>query len=83
MEKSKRYCELDIPIFAVTGGMGTGKSTLIRHLRASGRPCLEADQLIKLIYEREETKKWIASLGEHFIKGAGWILPPKTSVLER
>ncbi|MCY4643028.1 MAG: dephospho-CoA kinase [Bacteriovoracales bacterium] len=68
VDKKDRLYKLDIPLWAVTGGMGSGKSTVTAHLKALGHPCLEADGLIKLIYRGEETKRFIASLDPRFIK---------------
>ena len=62
-----RFHRLGIPIFALTGSIGTGKSTVLHYLKDLRHPCLDADQLIKLIYQKEETKKFIADLDPHFI----------------
>lgn len=66
-----RLYQLDIPIFAITGSIGTGKSTVIDYLYKKGHPCLDADRLIKLIYQRPEARTLIAGIDKNFVTGDG------------
>ena len=65
--KQARLYQLDIPICAITGSIGTGKSTVTGHLKQLGHTCLDADELIKLIYQKEESKEFIADLSPNLI----------------
>jgi len=51
---ASRLYECPIPIIAITGGIGTGKSTVMNILSKMGHHCLSADQLIKNIYQKDE-----------------------------
>ena len=64
---NERLYQLPFPLFAITGSIGTGKSTATAQIKKRGHPCLEADQLIKNIYQTQETREFIAKLSPHFI----------------
>lgn len=55
-----RLYQLPIPIIAITGSIGSGKSTMLEYLNELGYPTLSADKLIKIIYEKESTKDFIS-----------------------
>lgn len=50
---------VDKPIIGLTGGIATGKSTVANALRAQGFDVIDADQLVKSIYQMDESKKFI------------------------
>ena len=58
----KRLYGIDVPIFAITGSVATGKSTVSRYLSHKGHPVLCADRLVKLIYGQQQTKEFISKL---------------------
>lgn len=55
-----RLSHLSSPIIALTGGIATGKSTVSEYLKKSNHPLICADQMIKRIYEQDETIEFIA-----------------------
>lgn len=59
----ERAFNLPYPVLGLTGGIATGKSTVTRFLRSKGLPVVDADALIKKIYQSPETRAFIA---EHF-----------------
>ncbi|MFA5583370.1 MAG: dephospho-CoA kinase [Bacteriovoracaceae bacterium] len=54
LDSSNRLYELNIPIIALTGGIATGKSTVAKQLLKLNLPLLDADKLVKLVYQKEE-----------------------------
>lgn len=54
LETSSRLHSIPSPIVAITGGIATGKSTVVNILRKNGQSVLVADQLIKEIYTQSE-----------------------------
>lgn len=59
LNSENRLHGLNIPIIGLTGGIATGKSTVARVLRSKGLPILDADELVKNIYAKDETKSFI------------------------
>ncbi|MGB9761661.1 MAG: dephospho-CoA kinase [Caldimicrobium sp.] len=47
---------------AITGGIATGKSTLLGLLRELGFPCISCDEIVKKIYQREDIQKNLIEL---------------------
>lgn len=58
--QASRLSGLASPIIGLTGGIATGKSTVSDYLKAQGHPVICADQMVKRLYSREETKAFIA-----------------------
>lgn len=58
INKTRLY-ELDIPIIGLTGGIATGKSTVASELKRLNIPVIDADGLIKYIYQKEESISFI------------------------
>jgi dephospho-CoA kinase len=56
---SQRLYQLDRPIIALTGGIATGKSTVTKILIQRGIKIIDADALVKNIYQRDEAKEFI------------------------
>lgn len=69
ISRENRLYQLDVPLYAITGSIGTGKSTVAHYLKGRRHPCLDADELIKLIYQKSETREFIAALDPHFVSG--------------
>lgn len=59
----QRLYQVEHPILALTGGIGTGKSTVAALLEKKGFPVIAADQLVKNIYAKKSSKEFVA---EHF-----------------
>ena len=66
--EASRLSGLPSPIIGLTGGIATGKSTVSDYLKAHGHPVICADQMVKLIYTRQETKDFIQT---HFPQAFG------------
>ena len=54
-----RLYHLQRPIIAITGGIATGKSTVSKILKSKGLHILDADQLVKKIYDTQEAKDFV------------------------
>ncbi len=63
LSQDQRLYGLNIPIVAIAGGIATGKSTVTSILRQKGLFVIDADHLVKMIYQTEEAKKFIR---DHF-----------------
>lgn len=59
LNSSERLYQYDKPIVALTGGIATGKSTVTKLLEKKGLTIIDADQLVKSIYARQESKDFI------------------------
>lgn len=59
LEPSFRLYNYDKPIIALTGGIATGKSTVTKMIEARGLQVIDADQLVKSIYQSQESKDFI------------------------
>lgn len=55
MKKNKRLYDIQHKLIAITGGIATGKSTVGKIIREMGYPVVSADQMIKEIYQQDET----------------------------
>jgi dephospho-CoA kinase len=54
-----RLYNIPVPIIGLTGGIATGKSTVAELFRKNNIPVIDADRLVKLIYQMPETKTFI------------------------
>jgi dephospho-CoA kinase len=61
LSKSERLYEVPIPVIGLTGGIATGKSTVARLMEKKGITVIDADRLVKNIYQRPETAEFIRS----------------------
>lgn len=59
LNQAQRLYGLDKPIIGLTGGIATGKSTVTKLLEAQGLVVLDADRLVKSIYQTQEAKDFI------------------------
>lgn len=55
-----RLYQRPYPIIALTGGIGSGKSSIARFLAHKAVPVISADVLVKNIYTLPETRVWLA-----------------------
>ncbi len=62
LEPGFRLYNYDKPVVALTGGIATGKSTVTKLLEARGLKIIDADALVKSIYQKEETKEFIRTV---------------------
>jgi dephospho-CoA kinase len=62
LEPGFRLYNYDKPVVALTGGIATGKSTVTKLLEARGLKIIDADALVKGIYQKEETKGFIRTV---------------------
>jgi len=68
LDKDQRFYQLDRPIIGLTGGIATGKSSASNYLRSKGYPIIDADGLVKKIYQKPETIKFIKSIKASYIQ---------------
>jgi dephospho-CoA kinase len=59
LNPDSRLYNIKVPIIGLTGGMGTGKSTVSKMLLTSGIPVIDADQLVKMVYSQKATQHYI------------------------
>ena len=57
-----RLYNLDLPIIAITGGIGTGKTQASSFFKSIGKKVICADSLVKNIYKTEDAKKLIRTM---------------------
>jgi len=69
LNKADRLYELDIPIIALTGGIATGKSTAAQFFLQKGIPLLDADKLVKIVYQKEAVKEYLQKKFPQVIEG--------------
>jgi dephospho-CoA kinase len=55
LEKDKRLYQISVPIIALTGGIGSGKTTVATILESQGFPIINADHLVKTIYQKKSS----------------------------
>lgn len=55
----RRLYNIPVPIIGLTGGIGTGKSTVAALLKKHGLAIIDADANVKAVYQRPETVEFI------------------------
>lgn len=71
LKPQERLYHFDKPIVALTGGIATGKSTVTKLLEKKGLVIIDADQLVKTIYQLDESRKFIQhQFPEAWVDGA-------------
>ncbi len=58
---SSRLYQIPVPIIGLTGGIGTGKSTVADLFHKNKIPVIDADKLVKSIYQQTEALDFIRS----------------------
>lgn len=69
LDKSKRLHQVDHPIIGLTGGIASGKSTAASFFKEKGLRVLDADKLIKSIYQRPEVVTKLRKLRPEAVSG--------------
>lgn len=59
LNSTQRLYGLSIPVVGLTGGIASGKSTVSKILLAKGLTVIDADQLVKSIYGKEEAIEFV------------------------
>lgn len=62
-----RLYHIPVPIIGLTGGIATGKSTVAQMLQEKNIPVIDADKLVKNIYQKSATLDFIARHFPHVI----------------
>ncbi len=55
----ERLYETDLPMIGLTGGIATGKTTVSKILKSQGFAIIDADQMVKSIYQTQAAKDFI------------------------
>lgn len=63
----KRLYQCEKPLVALTGGIASGKSTVSQKLVSMGIPLIDADKLVKEIYQQGKTKTFVKDLDKSFV----------------
>lgn len=61
-DSNKRLHNASVPIIGVTGGIGSGKSTVSSILKKLGHFVIDADELVHEIYDLTETKQYLKNI---------------------
>src|SRR5690606_37865519 len=61
LKPHERLYQLNIPLLGITGGIASGKSLVSKKLLEMGHPVLDADQLVKKVYQTQEAKDFVAN----------------------
>lgn len=68
LDKDQRFYRLNRPLIGITGGIATGKSTCSKYLINKGYPLIDADGLVKSIYQENETIEFIQNIDTKYIQ---------------
>lgn len=69
LASSERLYQINIPIIALTGGIASGKSTVTNMLLNKSLPLLDADKLVKLVYQKEAVTDYLKAHYPEVISG--------------
>lgn len=64
-DQSSRLYNIPVPIVALTGGIATGKTTIAQFFRDHQIPVIDADKLVKGIYQKKESFDFVS---QHFLE---------------
>lgn len=67
LEIDKRLYHMPVPIIGLTGGIASGKSSVSKLLRATGIRIIDADALVKQVYQTERAVNGIKTLAPEAI----------------
>lgn len=67
LDPQNRLHNCPIPIIGLTGGIASGKSTASAFLKSKGYKVIDADALVKEIYNEPETFDFIKNLDSQFV----------------
>jgi dephospho-CoA kinase len=63
-DPSTRLYQIPVPIIGLTGGIATGKTTIAQFFRDESIPVIDADKLVKEIYQKKESFDFVS---QHFL----------------
>ncbi|MBF0314040.1 MAG: dephospho-CoA kinase [Oligoflexia bacterium] len=69
LQSKDRIYATAIPVVGITGGVASGKSSVVKILRGEGIPVIEGDQMVKAMYRQEESYAFIKKNFPFAIKG--------------
>lgn len=55
----RRLYKLNVPVIGLTGGIATGKSTVCKFLAKAGMAIVDADKLVKSVYDSQEAQDFV------------------------
>lgn len=64
-DPSTRLYQIPVPIIGLTGGIATGKTTVAGLFRDKGVPVIDADKLVKEIYQKKASFDFV---NQHFLE---------------
>ncbi|GAB4015071.1 MAG: dephospho-CoA kinase [Bdellovibrio sp.] len=67
LSKENRLHQCELPIVAITGGIACGKSTVSKMIEDQGHLVIDADRLVKEIYQLRESKSFIQNIAPEAI----------------
>ncbi len=59
LTNNNRLYQLEVPVIGLTGGIATGKSTVAKLFKALNFPVIDADSLVKSVYQKKEVFDFI------------------------
>lgn len=65
--KKTRIYNCEVPVIGLTGGIATGKSTVSKILQDQGIPLIDADKLVKKVYNSKESLEFIKGINTSLI----------------
>ena len=75
LNSKDRLYEIPVPLIGLTGGIATGKSTVGKILEKKGFAVIDADKLVKDIYQLEEAKSLVRILCPEALKSGEILFP--------
>ncbi len=55
----QRLYQCEVPLIGITGGIATGKSCVSQILRENSHPLIDADEMVKEVYQNQETIEFV------------------------
>lgn len=71
LDSEQRLHNIPVPIVAITGGIASGKSTIVNHLKQKDFGVISADELIKEIYQQAEVLAYVRETKPQAFKNTG------------
>lgn len=68
LSNKQRLYQLDVPLVGITGGVGSGKSSVSKLFNDLGLHSIDADRLIKEIYQIPKVIKWLDLNGQGVVR---------------
>lgn len=77
IDQTTRLHQCPIPIVAITGGFGSGKSTVSKWFKDQGFLTISADELVKLSYQTPKVLAYVMANSPHVLKSQNVINFPE------